>query len=334
MGIIDGLLSHLPRLGAPRPGSEQHAEGGRNALLERLLTTLEAQVISLALCEVASGQALMLPGLKEPIIHYVLKGAGILRVEENGDVPLEPHCFVVVPARRTHNLQTRGAATQIAALESTTAMVDHIVRISSDEGQAPELVTTCGSISATYRGSIGIFDALNRAVSVKLQEGDPLRQAFEAMLGEFASPKLGTRALSEALLKQCLVHLIRKLAPDPVEAGWLFGITDTRLARAVLAMVESPAQHFTLKSLARNSGMSRASFADHFQAAFGTTPIDLLKRIRLRHAARLLETTDLPIAAIARSIGYESRTYFSRAFRAEFGTYPKDFRQHSRTPAR
>lgn len=110
-------------------------------------------------------------------------------------------------------------------------------------------------------------------------------------------------------------------------------MADARLLRAILAMVDNPAESFTVDRLAKAAGMSRSSFADHFQNTFGTTPIEFLKKLRLRHAARLLERSDLPVEAIARSIGYESRTYFSRAFRAEFGASPRTFRAHRRSGA-
>lgn len=216
-------------------------------------------------------------------------------------------------------------------MERSVAIVDHMLRISSSEGRPPEVVTTCGTIEASYGGSVGMFDFLDQPIAVHLDEGEPLRNAFESMLEELISPRLGTRALTEALLKQCLVLLIRKVEPDAVDAARLFGMADGRLLRAIVAMVDNPAESFTLDRLARTAGMSRSSFAARFQAAFGTTPIDLLKKIRVRHAARLLETTELPVAVIARSIGYKSRTYFSRAFRAEFGIDPRTFRSRLRS---
>lgn len=337
MSLLERLLSALPRIGAPQSRSEQRAlgrmgEDGSTALLERLLATLEAQVVSFAICEVAPGQALVLPGTDHPVINYVLKGAGKLKIEGNGEADFEPQSFIVLPARQAYRIETMGGPVEeVQGLAAPTTVVDHMLRISSDESQAPEVITACGSITATYRGAVGIFDGLDRPIAIRLEEGDPLRRAFEAMLGEIASPKLGTRSLTEALLKQCLLHLIRRLAFDPLQSGWLFGTSDTRLARAVLAMVESPAREFTLEGLAQIAGMSRSRFAAHFQAAFGTSPIDLLKRIRLRHAAQLLEQTELPIALIAQSIGYESRTYFSRAFRAEFGMDPRSFRKQTRS---
>jgi AraC-like DNA-binding protein len=72
--------------------------------------------------------------------------------------------------------------------------------------------------------------------------------------------------------------------------------------------------------------MSRASFAERFSQVYAQTPMDFVQEVRLRIAARLLTTTDLPIKVIASSIGYASRSYFSRAFRAAYGADPKTFR--------
>ena len=48
--------------------------------------------------------------------------------------------------------------------------------------------------------------------------------------------------------------------------------------------------------------------------------------MRLRRAARLLETTDLPVGVVAERVGYASRSYFSRAFKELYGAYPAGFR--------
>jgi AraC-like DNA-binding protein len=48
--------------------------------------------------------------------------------------------------------------------------------------------------------------------------------------------------------------------------------------------------------------------------------------VRLRRAVRLLETTDLPVGVVAERVGYASRSYFSRAFKELYGTYPAGFR--------
>lgn len=325
--LLRRLLSKLSR---HRTAASINERCGAEDLgtLENLLATLEARVRSFAVCDVAEGDALSLPAATKPFVHYILKGSGTLEVEQAGHFCFSPHTFIIVPPGRRQRLFGAGRILRDApALRRPKITADHIVRMSSRGDKAPEIVATCGSIEATYKGSIGMFDFLDRPIAVTLKQDEALRKAFELLLEELATPRLGSRALTEALLKQCLVLLVRKMTPGVVEAGLFFGMADPRLVRALLAITDSPAENHTLERLANIAGMSRSSFAAQFQRAFGVTPIDLLRRVRLQHAARLLESTPLPVSAIAHSIGYESRTYFSRAFHQEFGNSPRSFRK-------
>jgi transcriptional regulator GlxA family with amidase domain len=104
-------------------------------------------------------------------------------------------------------------------------------------------------------------------------------------------------------------------------------LRDQRLARAVTEVLENPAAPHSVESLAAKAGMSRASFAERFAQVYELTPMEFVQKVRLRIAATLLTTTDLAIKVISNSIGYTSRSSFSRAFRAIYGVDPKTFRQ-------
>lgn len=328
--LLQRLLDSLPKYDPESPQAQpRRQEQSPLEELERLLSTLQVAVHAIAVCEAGPNAILALPGLPHPLIHYVLKGSGVLEVEGSEPIAFQPHSFIVLPRGSAHAIITRAGAGPRRPGQSV-ATVDHMLRISAGLGEPAEAVLTCGTLEASYGGTIGMFDFIERPISVVLEPEDRLRKAFEALLEELLEPRLGSRLLTEALLKQCLVLLIRRIAPDPMRSGWLLGSIDPRLAGPVLSLVEDPARNFTLDELARDSGMSRSVFAARFQSTFGTSPIDLLKRIRLHHAAELLERTDLPVSAVAQSVGYESRTYFSRAFRAEFGIDPRSFRAKRR----
>jgi AraC family transcriptional regulator, activator of mtrCDE len=295
------------------------------SLTDDLLASLDAAVRTFSLCKVENGWALALDADPLPVIHYVLKGSGVARFESGPAIPFQPHDFLLIPTGRAHHMAGEGDTLKVVgAAENCTVLADGIAEFRA--GSDPDAVIVCGKIEATYAGSLGFFDRLGYPVSVRLRRADPLRQAFEAMLAELAAPTIGTRALADALLKQCLVLLVRRLARGESEPAWLVGLIDPRLAAVVTAILEHPARDHDLRSLAEQAGMSRSGFAVRFAAAFGTTPMDYVKRVRLRYAARLLRNTKLPVGVVATTVGYASRTHFSRAFRAAYGIDPQSYR--------
>jgi AraC-like DNA-binding protein len=91
-------------------------------------------------------------------------------------------------------------------------------------------------------------------------------------------------------------------------------------------VLAEPGHPYSLESLASLSGMSRSSFAEHFAAGTGRTPMDFVREVRIRQGAKLLLRTDLSVESVADRVGFASRSHFSRAFRDYFSQTPKEFR--------
>ena len=104
-------------------------------------------------------------------------------------------------------------------------------------------------------------------------------------------------------------------------------MADTRLSRALHAMFEQPAVAYTVDSLALIAGMSRSAFASAFRRTFGQSPMSLVKLVRLRRAGEILITTTLPVAEVAKRVGFSSRSNFSVAFTELHGMDPSGFRR-------
>jgi len=299
--------------------------------LDRLLASLEVSVQAFAVCKLAKGWSLALEGTPSPLLHYVLQGSGALRFENGDRVSFCRNDFIVVPAGRKHWLESpEGSLQEVRAAEQCATLVGGMLSIQATGDQPPATITICGALEATYAGSLGFFAGLAGPLVLQLSPGDRIRQAIEASIEELATPRLGSHALAEALLKQCLILLVRRFAEEPERAPWLFVAADPRLLRTAIAMIENPASEYSLDKLAQSAGMSRSTFAAQFHGSFGQPPIEFLKKLRLHRAAGLLERTNIPVSLIARSIGYESRTYFSRAFREQFGIGPRRFRADKR----
>ena len=109
--------------------------------------------------------------------------------------------------------------------------------------------------------------------------------------------------------------------------GWLFALADKQISAAIGAMHEDPAHGWTLQALAERAGMSRSTFALKFKAMVGASPMDYLTRWRMLLAGDRLASSSDPVSVIALSLGYESESAFSTAFKRVMGCSP---RQHSR----
>jgi AraC-like DNA-binding protein len=82
--------------------------------------------------------------------------------------------------------------------------------------------------------------------------------------------------------------------------------------------------------MAEEVGMSRSKFAERFRALVGEPPLAYLTRWRMHSAARLLADESLTVGEVARRVGYESETAFSKAFRRVFDTAPGTYRRGAR----
>jgi transcriptional regulator GlxA family with amidase domain len=83
-----------------------------------------------------------------------------------------------------------------------------------------------------------------------------------------------------------------------------------------------------VEALARRAGMSPRSFARAFRTETGTTPASHVESLRVEAARRLLETTDLTVDTVAKSVGLRRVETLYRAFRRRVGTTPDRYRQH------
>jgi transcriptional regulator GlxA family with amidase domain len=81
-------------------------------------------------------------------------------------------------------------------------------------------------------------------------------------------------------------------------------------------------------ALAARAGMSPRTFARVFRRETATTPAAFVEDLRVETARRLLETTDLTVAAVARRVGMKHAETLHRAFGRRVGTTPDRYRQH------
>ncbi|MGZ5459848.1 MAG: helix-turn-helix transcriptional regulator [Thermoanaerobaculia bacterium] len=97
----------------------------------------------------------------------------------------------------------------------------------------------------------------------------------------------------------------RSLAAQHDQTGWLAARRDPVVGRALVLLPNDPARAWTLKTLAREAGISRTLLAERFQSMTGQPPMQYLKHWRMQIAAGLLTGGDVKVAHVAMQVGHE-----------------------------
>jgi AraC-like DNA-binding protein len=137
--------------------------------------------------------------------------------------------------------------------------------------------------------------------------------------------------LSELMFVDVVRRYLEALPPD--RHGWLAGLREPFIGRALTALHRDPARAWTLEALAHEVGLSRSALAERFTDFVGQPPAQYLTNWRMQLAASyLLDGTD-NVAAVAERVGYESEAAFSRAFKKVVGVAPSQWRRRRRLTA-
>jgi AraC family transcriptional activator of mtrCDE len=249
-------------------------------LLDRLLDRAGLEVAPVAVCDLRRGAGVELPALADAHVHCVVRGSGTLRVAGDLELPLSPATLAIVPARVAHVLMPDGGYARLIKVGAATSS-DHVPALTAGGGE-PGMTLVSGRIQASRRDAVGLFEGMTGPVAVALSDIDRVHPLFETLLDEQSGRAPGNRRMTALLMQQFLMHVLRKLYCEvDCPLPWLGAIRDPGLARALDAMLRSPTGQHSLKSLAAAAGMSRSSFSARFAQAFGRTPLDWLKVLRV-----------------------------------------------------
>jgi AraC-like DNA-binding protein len=181
-----------------------------------------------------------------------------------------------------------------------------------------------------------LLTALPKVIHLAAEESPSSSTAWLATLLGLAAKEAGdNRAGSENVLSRLsellFVETIRRYLETltPAQTGWLSGLRDPEIGRALAAMHRDPRAPWTVESLAREVGVSRSVFAERFTEMVGETPMQYLALWRMQLASRLLVKGG-QVAGVADAVGYTSEAAFSRAFKKLVGRSPATWRRANR----
>jgi AraC-like DNA-binding protein len=135
--------------------------------------------------------------------------------------------------------------------------------------------------------------------------------------------------LSELLFVEVVRRYLSTQPPENV--GWLAGLRDDGVGRALGKLHDRPTHDWTLDDLAREVGQSRSVLADRFTHFVGVPPMQYLAQWRMQLAATFLSSTTMSLAEIADRVGYGSETALSRAYKRWVGVAPAEWRRGKRS---
>jgi AraC-like DNA-binding protein len=190
----------------------------------------------------------------------------------------------------------------------------------------------CGFFSCDIRPFNPLLASLPRFIRVGRDapsgSENLLSQFIRFATAETVNKRAGSQSILNRLSELMFVDVIRlhmdQLAHN--NTGWLAGLRDPLVGRALMLLHARPSHAWTLEELASEAGASRSALADRFADLVGCPPIQYLTQWRMQIAAKRLTDPSVKVAAVAYEVGYESEAAFSRAFKKLVGRSPSQWR--------
>jgi AraC-like DNA-binding protein len=282
------------------------------------------------------------PGAQHAIeYHVVTRGSCWISIVDRGQfepVRLEEGDIAVMPHGDPHALSSRPGIRAEPIMD--------IYRRPEDDNALPFMLRTgregptethliCGFFSCDVRPFNPLLDSLPRFMRLgrgaSNEPGGLLDQFIRFASAETGNKRAGSQSVLNKLSELMFVEVIRthmdQLSTD--NTGWLAGLRDPLVSRALTLLHARPARAWTLEELATEAGASRSALAERFSYLVGYAPIQYLTQWRMQIAAKRLADRSAKIAAIAQEVGYESEAAFSRAFKKTVGRSPSEWRSTS-----
>ncbi len=285
---------------------------------------------------------LLMPGTEHVIeYHAVAKGncwAGIPGGPSvhlaTGDVVMFPHgdAHVVSSARGS-----RGIADFSWFPDATICQLPLRISYNGSNVRQTELpdpdadaTIVCGFLGCDLQPFNPLIAALPRLLHLHADADNGWIANFTRQaVAESHARRPGGEAMLARMSEMMFVDAVRRYADQlpPQSEGWLAGLRDRFVGRALALMHEQPAQRWTIDELGRCVGLSRSALHERFAELIGVPPMQYLAQWRMQAAARLLLETRSTVASIAVDVGYESEAAFARAFKRTVGKPPAAWRR-------
>lgn len=260
-------------------------------------------------------------------------------------IVLRGHCVVEAMGRKLVGapgdvfLFPRGQAHTLADDENRAAVrgQDFMQSLATDDPMfaagKDQTQVICGHYE--YRSHTGhpLIEELPAVIHIKSFDSyspEAIDSILPALIRELKNDRPGGSVVVEKLAEVLLVQVLRAhYEQTETSQGFLAGMFDERLTRALRLIHSNYRENLSLDDLAAAAGMSRSAFALHFKSTVGAAPVAYLANWRMCQANEILQQGDVTLAQVAPQVGYHSEISFSRAFKRQFGKNPSAVRRQA-----
>ena len=282
-------------------------------------------------------------GIVEGSCWAAIAGESPIRVSA-GDVILFPqgdaHVMSSAPGMRSPNVDKGLFFTphppQLPFALSMTG--SNITTARLDGGGRDRATVVCGFLGLDARPFNPLLAALPRVLHIPgtaLGEGSWVTTFMRAVVTESNQRLPGGEAVLERMSEMLFVEVLRRHIDSlpQEETGWLAGMRDPAVGRALSLLHAKAGEAWTLELLSQEAGLSRSALHERFVQLIGQPPMQYLTQWRMQLASGLLRETNAKLIEVALDVGYESEAAFSRAFKRVVGMAPGAWRKGKRPQA-
>ena len=208
------------------------------------------------------------------------------------------------------------------------------VDVDTVDSSQGDTILVCGFLGCDLRPFNPLIASLPRLLHLRSSDGqDWAVQCMRQAAAESTNRRPGAAAMLERLSEMMFIDAMRRyLRALPEDSpGWLAGLRDRFVGRALTLLHAAPEQPWTVEELGQRVGLSRSALHERFAALIGQAPMQYLAHWRIQVAAALLRDTAFTVAAVAQQVGYESEAAFARAFKRLVGQPPAAWRRVARS---
>ncbi|MGN6516150.1 MAG: AraC family transcriptional regulator [Rhizomicrobium sp.] len=276
----------------------------------------------------------VLPGAGRLISYHVItEGRCFANLIGHDPIPLQAGEIVVFTRGDAHVVASgpgmRAAQPNPESLYGEGALHQPFYVTVGEEGPISAKFV-CGFLACDDRPFNPLLDNLPSVIKVAAGgESRWLGEFIHVAANESAERRAGGEGVLARLSELMFIEVVRRHLESlpPAQIGWLAGLRDPFVGKALSLLHAKPAQDWTIDDLARDVGLSRSVLAERFNDMVGMPPIQYLANWRMQIAAGMLSRGDRNIASVASETGYSSEAAFSRAFKRLMGVSPSEHRR-------